>query len=451
MTGHAAFTWLARRWLPIVATVGLAVYAMASTLWWGPHFVGKTQWSLPDDLWGTLVAAQRALHLAWGGLYTEPTGLVTMPGGALILVPVVALIDALGLPLTVQGPHNPYPSAWLVAGPYEIVISGLVLFAADAVAERLGLARSNRLLLTAAEVVALWSVSVQWGHPEDAVAVGLFLYALLMLTGSPQKSARSAWLVGAAVAVQPLVLLALPVALVRVPPRRVVGFVARAATPGGLLLGLAALANWSATFAAVVRQPNQPAVNHPTPWTFLTPRAGHAAVVAGPARVLAILVAAGCAWGYFRARRRRGAGAGASPAELTDLLWWTAVALAVRSYFEPVMVAYYLWPPMAVALLAASPDRRRLVATGAGTTTLTFVALVHSQDPWSWWAPIVGGLALTLLLARRPSRQPGDVAVYEHVADEGADVDQAVRHDEAQQPSLALVQPAEQQAQGAVP
>src|SRR5580658_5292696 len=182
VTAPAPLPWLARRWRPLLAGAGLVLYGMASTLWFGPHLVGKTAWSLPDDLWGTLVAAKRALGLDWSGLYTQPTGLVTLPGGALILLPVVALLGALDIPLTVQGPHNPHPTAWLLAGPYEIAISTVVLFAADAFAERLGLGRLNRLLLTIAEVIALWSVSVQWGHPEDAVAVGLFLYGLLALT-----------------------------------------------------------------------------------------------------------------------------------------------------------------------------------------------------------------------------------------------------------------------------
>ena len=55
--------WLARRLFPLLATAGLIAIGMASTIWWGPHLVGKSDWSLPDDLWGTLVAARRLLHL----------------------------------------------------------------------------------------------------------------------------------------------------------------------------------------------------------------------------------------------------------------------------------------------------------------------------------------------------------------------------------------------------
>ncbi len=66
-----------------------------------------------------MIAAQRLLHGDLAGLYTRPTALITFPGGALILVPVVALIDLAGLSLHMPGHHNPQPGAWLFAGPYS--------------------------------------------------------------------------------------------------------------------------------------------------------------------------------------------------------------------------------------------------------------------------------------------------------------------------------------------
>jgi energy-coupling factor transporter transmembrane protein EcfT len=72
--------------------------------------------------------------------------------------------------------------------------------------------------------------------------------------------------------------------------------------------------------------------------------------------------------------------------------------------FESVMVAYYLWPVLAVALIAASRDWVRLAATSAAVVTLTFVSQASWRSPWTWWAPMVAGLALTLFLARLPLR-----------------------------------------------
>ena len=82
---------------------------------------------------------------------------------------------------------------------------------------------------------------------------------------------------------QPLVVLALPIMLVVVEPRRLMGFLARAAAPAAVLLGAAAAANWKATAHAVTSQPNWPAVDHPTPWTLLAPHLTGGAVAAGPA------------------------------------------------------------------------------------------------------------------------------------------------------------------------
>ena len=82
------------------------------------------------------------------------------------------------------------------------------------------------------------------------------------------------------------------------------------------------------------------------------------------------------------------------------------MTLALRSVFEPVMVAYYLWPPLAVALAAAARDWSRLVPTGCVTVVLTFFSQVQWRNPWGWWTPMVIGLALALYFARVRTREP---------------------------------------------
>jgi hypothetical protein len=394
--------WLVRRLFPLLATAGLIAIGMVSTTW-GAHLIGKPGWALPDDLWGTLVAARRLTHLEVSGLYTRPTGLIAPPGAAVILVPLAAIIDTTGLSLQPQSVQNPDPAVWLLAGAYEIALSAMVLFAADAIADHLGVARPKRALLAVAGAVALWNVSVRWGHPEDAVAVGLLLYGILALSRS--RAGRSGWLIGAAVAVQPLILLALPLVLAIIKPRRLAGFLTRAAVPGAVLLGAAAAANWTATFTAVTRQPNWPTVDHPTPWTSLAPHLSNGAVAAGPSRILAILMACGCALVLRRRWHAAQQTAEWSAGTLEELLWWAAVALALRSVFEPVMVAYYLWPTLAVALIPASRSWSRLVAASVAAAVLTFVSQVSWRGPWIWWASMVAGLGLTLFLAR-PATPP---------------------------------------------
>ncbi len=381
---------LARRLFPALGTLGLVGWGMISTTW-GVRVLGRTAWALPDDLWGTLVAAQRLLHLNLGGLYTQPTGLVAFPGAAVILIPPVALMGAAGIALAPQTAQLPYPAAWLVAGPYQIAISCLVLFAVDFLAERQGCNLPRRFFLTVVSTVALWSVAVRWGHPEDAVAVGLLLYGIGALDSS---RVRAGWLIGAAVVVQPLVLLAVPVLAVALGGLRgLAGFLLRVATPSVVAVGAAAIANWQATKTAVTSQPNYPSIDHPTPWTSLAPHLADGNVAGGPGRMLAIVFACGCAVGY--AYRRRLAGA-----DLAELLWWVAAALAVRCVFESVMVAYYVWPAVAVALAAAASSWMRLTWTGIIAVGVTFAVQSPWRSPWGWWAAMIAGLALVLFCAR---------------------------------------------------
>ena len=392
--------WPVRRAFPLLATLGLILIGMAGTIW-GPVYYHETAWAVPDDLWATLVAAQRLLHLDLAGLYTAPTNLVSFPGAAVILVPVAAIMDLAGIPIQ-AGRQGVHPAGWLVAGPLEIILSALVLFAADALAQRMGVNLLKRFLLAAASATALWNVSVRWGHPEDAVAIGLLLYSVLAI--SNERPNRAAWLAGAAVAVQPLALLAFPlVAIAAVEPRRLPGFVVRAAIPSTALLAAAAAANWTATIHAVTNQPNAPTIDHPTPWIYLTLLAPHmsdGSVAAGPARALAVLVACGCAaltWRRWQTARLAGMW---RPDDLAALLWWVAVTLALRTVFEPVMVSYYVWPPLAVALVAASRDWLRLLPATVTAIVLTFLSQGSWRNPWVWWTPIVVVLALTLVSAR---------------------------------------------------
>ena len=323
------------------------------------RWTGKAEWALPYDLWGTLIATIRLAHGNVGGLYAPPTGLMSLPGAAVILLPCAALISALGLSLQIPGPHNLHPPVWLVAGPYQIALCCVTLFAADALAERLGVTNWKRGLLAVASAGILWSVSARWGHPEDAVAVGLLLYACSRRARA--RTALAGWLAGAAVCVQPLVLLALPVLLALLPWRRMLPFLVRSALPSAVLLGAAALANWHDTYTSVTSQPELPGDQPPDRVDVAGPAHGQPRTSRpGPFRLATIVLACLCALAVRRRWRRPQAGDGRQgrlpwpPSLLADVLWWAALTLALRSFFEPVMVSYYPWPPMAVALIPAA-------------------------------------------------------------------------------------------------
>ena len=96
-----------------------------------------------------------------------------------------------------------------------------------------------------------------------------------------------------------------------------------------------------------------------------------------------------------------------SPQLLTELLWWAALGLALRSVFEPVMVAYYLWPPLALVLIPAASTWLSLITTSVIAGLLTFGSQVSWRGPWSWWLPVVTGLALAMVAARLPLGRKG--------------------------------------------
>jgi hypothetical protein len=393
-----------RRIFPLVGSIGLIVVGMYSTTL-GPTQLGKKEWALPYDLWGTLIATSRLAHGNIGGLYAPATGLISLPGAAVILVPCAALISALGLSLAIPGAHNLHPAVWLVAGPYQIALCCVTLFAADALAERLGVTFWKRGLLALASACILWSVSARWGHPEDAVAVGLLLYAILAQSNG--RLPLAGWLTGAAVCVQPLVLLAVPVMLAVLPWRRMVPFLVRGALPSAVLLGATAVANWHDTYLSVTSQPDSPVINHPTAWTSLAPAMSNHNVAAGPFRLATIVLACLCALAVRRAWQARmpgdgpaGTGTAWTVPLLAEVLWWAALMLALRSFFEPVMVSYYPWPPMAVALIpAATLGWPRLFASGLIAGSLTAAAQGPSHAVWIWWVPIVAGLVVQLAVS----------------------------------------------------
>ncbi|HEY5018916.1 MAG TPA: hypothetical protein VII59_19280, partial [Streptosporangiaceae bacterium] len=135
-----------RRMFPLIASAGLVLVGMLTSTW-GSTLLGRSEWALPYDLWGTLIATTRLAHGNIGGVYAPPTGLISLPGAAVILLPCAALITAFHLSLAIPGAGNLHPAVWLLAGPYQTAIGCLPLFAADALAERLAVPRWTRGLL----------------------------------------------------------------------------------------------------------------------------------------------------------------------------------------------------------------------------------------------------------------------------------------------------------------
>jgi hypothetical protein len=382
---------LRRRAWPIAVTVTFVVTGMAYSLFWAPVVRHHPYWIMPGDIWATYRSAHWVGWGDLGGIYGSGTGLVTFPGILLVLAPLAMATGAFGL--TEAYPRFiPHPTSWLALGPVSLLLSAIALFACDAVAERLGVSRGRRAVLCVIEACLLWNVSELWGHPEDVVAVGLALYALVLALDGRWTGAG--WLFGAAMATQPLVILMLPVLLALGGRRRVTGLTLRGLVPALALLLTPLISQFKATTHAMLDQPNFPHVDHATPWTTLAPvLGGHGrflAVAAGPGRLVALVLACGLGWWARRWRER------------PDLIFWAAAtALALRCFTESVMVAFYIWPALAIGVVvAARASRLRFGAAALMAIGISVIAQLHLGE-LPWWAIMTVGLMAVIALGIR--------------------------------------------------
>jgi hypothetical protein len=328
---------------------------------------------------------------------TEPDNFLTFPGILYALSPVAALANALHLTADTAGPIHivTRPGALLLLAPVMLVIATLPLVACDAVAERIGVDIPRRLVLGLGEGVALWGVIVAWGHPEDAIALGFALYALLF--GIDGRWNGAAWLFGLGVAMQPLVIVTLPLFLVLAGWSRALPLLARAAVPAIAVLVAPFVANFHLTVKTLLEQPGYPLADQTTPWTGLAPRLtvapGITAVAAGPGRLILIVLACGVAWWARRWRDRP-----------EMLVWSFALILALRPLTESVMLSYYLYPALAVGMLAASRSVSwRFAFAIVVSAFITVSSQWHKELSWVvWWVLNVGGMVLVVAAGIQP-------------------------------------------------
>jgi hypothetical protein len=419
---------LGRRKWAVVATLAVVVTGMAYMLEWGPVVLHSPIWMNGADLWGIFRGAH---FVGWGylgGVYTPSNSVLAFPGMEVLLAPVAMLSSSLHLTESYVPYLVPRPTAALVLQPFELLLASTVIFATDALAERLGVTRSRRICLCFIVAVVAWSVAAIWGHAEDALATTFALYAMIALID--RKWSRCGWLLGFGIVMQPLVALLLPLFIGATPAGRRLTLAARSTCLSVVLVGVAFIGNPTETFNALVKQPTPLAFNHPTPWAALAPRIAtgpvgnpvsivhhngrlelhtlpgsfHAATVVsgGAGRIIDVMMAV--LVGVYVWRR---------PQEPLRLLWLFALVLASRCFFEPVMTPYYLAPPLFLILvMAARMDRRRFWAAVviAGETTLY---AYYRLGPWQWWLPIVAGLAVMLALGfpKRVTGKPDGGAV----------------------------------------
>jgi hypothetical protein len=308
----------------------------------------------------------------------------------------VALSSHLHLSETAPGlPGPPKPTTWLLIGPIFLACATLPVFAADALARRLGTALWARRALALGTGAAVWPTVAIWGHPEDVLALGLATYALVALLN--RRLGAAGWLLGGALAMQLYAIALIPLFIAVVGRRKAAPLVARAAVLPGFLLVAVIVPNAHATIHALLDQPNFPKVDHATPWLLLAPKLGHGAVAAGPGRIIGLVLAV--AVGALGVRYR---------SDAHRIVWLAAAVLGLRCIFESVMDPYYVMPVIMLALVvAADLGASRLVAmsaAGAGLTVLTY----FRPDMWAYWLEMTGVIVAILVVTwpRGENRQP---------------------------------------------
>jgi hypothetical protein len=415
---------LQRRTWPLLFTAVFFCLGMLYFFRWGPvvqHV--PSLWESPNDLWGSYAAASAYSHGHFNSVYSIKTGFLALPGLLILLAPIALLGGYLHTTLIEIGTRHHYiahPQTFVAAGvvtrqykvlqsgknlyvlhsqvfqwlgPYEILLACVALFACDALAERLEVAFRRRAVLGLAEAVVLWNVAVTWGHPEDALAVALAVYALIFAIDG--RFTGVGWLFGAALAVQPLVIVIFPILLAKAGKKRAFGLVLRGLVPAAVVtLPPLALA-FHTTIHALTQQPTFPHIDHATPWTTLAPKLGgtgtNFAVGGGPTRVVSLLLAGALGWWALRWRSRP-----------EMLMWAAALALALRCYTESVMTAYYIWPALAVALVVAARGSQRRFAVVVVLAVVTTVVAQWRLGELPWWAIDVAGMSAVLIVAARP-------------------------------------------------
>lgn len=413
---------MARRWFSLLVATVIVAAGVLFTFFWYPVVRHADVWFMQGDLWGIYRGAQ---YVGWGnvgGVYGPDTGMVTLPGIAVVLAPVAMLSDTFHLSSSAGGFLLPRPSAAVLLVPVELILASTVVVAADALADELGVGRARRAVVSVVIGLMTWALASLWGHPEDALVMTFALFA--MRAAYRGRWSRAAWLFGLGIAFQPLIALVVPLYLAASPKSGRVLFALRCSAISAFLVLLAFLDNASGTLHVLLHQPTPPSLNHATPWISLAPHewlgasrtvkeftpvfshgrvffAGTPSVIhplleifAGPGRViyLALALVAGLyVWRH--------------PVRPDRLLWLAALVLTGRCYFEAVMTAYYVTPPLILlVVLAGRTTRGRLAAVVVLTATISWYAYLD-EPPWLWWLPIIATLTALLALTS-PASEP---------------------------------------------
>jgi hypothetical protein len=350
---------------------------------------GPLHLSAPSDLWSLATSSSAILHGNFSGIYVPHGALTSPPALEFVLAPVLALGQAIGLAPHLHVKGEPL-SLWFVLGPAALFIGSTALFAIDAVARSWRMSERARLALALIGGIGVADVVFGWGHPEDCVAMALVLWAALRFDKAGMHSLpKVAWLLGIAIAFQPLALLGVAPIFARITWSNWLKSSYRLAIPSLLVLAPPLLTSHRYTLFVMVRQPFQPKYISFTPLTHLAPSLGTGVLGGGPTRMVATAVGALLALVVCRKRH-----------DLATVLLMVVVAFALRLIFETELNWYYFWPVSAICLLLALRQTwpRFCLSTAAALGCIVLGAhRVHSIG--LWWPVIMASMIVMLISA----------------------------------------------------
>ena len=393
--------WLDERAPPVTATALMLVVVMAFSLLGHAVLHGGQDGLLsPADLWSLAGSSSALLHGDFADVYMRNGALSSPPALEFALAPVMALGQLAGLSPHLRATGEPL-SMWLVLGPAAVLLASTALFALDAVAREWRFSERRRLWLALVGGLGVANVAGFWGHPEDCVAVAFVLWAALVMERRGNAGAPlAALLLGIGIAFQPLALLGVAPILARAslarraPPGRVAG----AAEPGR---PRRPIGGRDASHALRARAPALP-TRVDVSFTPLTPLASHLGPGldgGGPARLVAILVAAALA--IVVCHRRH---------DLPTVLTMVGVGFFLRVLLETEMNWYYLWPVPALCLLLAlrrGPSRFAVCSLALAASVVLGDRRVH--DIALWWPALMASVVVMVLSAAPPLRSCADL------------------------------------------
>ncbi len=398
--------WAEKRTPPIVATMAMLVGVMAYSLL-GRLVIhtGRSGLVAPGDLLSMANSTWAVLHGQFSHVYVPDGALTSPPALELLLIPVMALGQQVGLAPHLHAAGEPL-SMWLLRGPSAVVVASTALFALDAVARHWRLSERRRLALALVGGLGVANVVGGWGHPEDCVAVALVVWAALTMErdGAP-GAPRAALLLGLGIAFQPLALLGVAPVLARLTWRAAARLSWRLVLPSLVVLGLPLVAETHRTLSVLVRQPFQPQSISFTPLTHFAPAIGPDLAGGGPTRLVALVL--GAALAVTVCHRRH---------DLPTVLAVTAVAFSLRVVLETELNWYYLWPvPALCLLLAARRSTTRFGLCGAALVASIVLGDRRVHHIVLWWPALMATLVVMLLSAGPSPRRwvalvtaPGD-------------------------------------------